>query len=40
MTLLDNEVSFAVCGDDTLEDDIISLTLARSTESVDADFIL
>lgn len=39
MTLLDNEVSFAVCGDDTLEDDIISLTLARSTEPGDADFI-
>jgi len=39
MTLLDNEVSFHACGDDSLTDDIASLTLARWERVESADFI-
>ncbi len=39
LTLLDNEVSFYTCGDDTLANDIISLTLSKSSTLQDADFI-
>lgn len=39
MTLLDNETSFSVYGDDSLYDDIASLTLARREKPESADFI-
>ena len=38
-TLLDNEIGFCVCGDDTLADEIISQTLAEKEELTSADFI-
>jgi len=39
MTLLDNEVSFCVCGGERLSDEIASLTLARREQTETADFI-
>ncbi|MCL1891311.1 MAG: phosphonate C-P lyase system protein PhnH [Coriobacteriia bacterium] len=39
LTLLDNEVSFCVLGDDLLEDEISSLTLAKKEQLQNADFI-
>lgn len=39
MTLLDNEVSFNVCGSQELSDEIISLTLSRKEKLEDADYI-
>jgi len=39
MTLLDNEVSFNLCGDDALADEIASLTLAGREPLETADFI-
>ena len=39
ITLLDNETSFCVCGDDALADEITSLTLAKKEELTEADFI-
>lgn len=39
MTLLDNEVSFHVCGNSALSDAIISLTLSREEKLEDADYI-
>lgn len=39
MTLLDNEVSFNTCENNSLSDEIISLTLAKHTELANADFI-
>ena len=39
MTLLDNEVSFHLCGDDALADEIASLTLAGREPLETADFI-
>lgn len=39
MTLLDNEVSFHVCGDYALSDEIASLTLAKQENLESADFI-
>jgi len=39
LTLLDNEVSFCVCEDDELADEIASLTLSKKEEPEDADFI-
>ena len=38
MTLLDNETGFAVYGDDSLSDEIASLTLAGREETQSADF--
>ena len=39
VTLLDNETSFSVCGNDTLSDEIATLTLARRGKTESADFI-
>ena len=39
MTLLDNETSFSVRGDDSLPDEIASLTLARREKTESADFL-
>jgi len=39
MTLLDNEVSFNTCENQTLSDEIASLTLARNMNIEEADFI-
>jgi alpha-D-ribose 1-methylphosphonate 5-triphosphate synthase subunit PhnH len=38
-TLLDNEVSFAVCGCDALAGDIALFTLSQKTAAEDADFL-
>lgn len=38
-TLLDNEVSFAVCGCDALSDDIALLTLSAKASAQNADYI-
>ena len=39
MTLLDNETGFSVAGNDSLSDEIASLTLARKEKPGSADFI-
>ena len=39
MTLLDNEVSFSVCEDQSLTNDIASLTLAKKDVTNTADFV-
>jgi alpha-D-ribose 1-methylphosphonate 5-triphosphate synthase subunit PhnH len=39
MTLLDNEVSFHVCGNHPFADEIASLTLAKKVDIENADFI-
>ena len=39
MTLLDNEVSFNTCGNDSLSDEIASLTLAKRETIENADFV-
>ena len=39
MTLLDNEVSFNTCGNETLSEEISSLTLAKRENIENADFI-
>ena len=39
MTLLDNEVSFHVCGNQPFADEIASLTLAKKADIENADFI-
>ena len=39
ITLLDNEVSFHVCGNDSLTDEIASIALARREKNANADFV-
>jgi len=39
LTLLDNEVNFHVCGNQSFADEIVSLTLAKSVNIEEADFI-
>ena len=39
LTLLDNEVSFHVCGDDSLSEEIASLTYSKRERIEDADYI-
>lgn len=39
ITLLDNEVSFAVCGPDIISDDIVFLSQSRKVQTESADYI-